>query len=73
MGLPARLFLEMEGVFISSRFLRENIAARGWGGGTRGCLAASPAATPPAAFAGANCQDGACDAALFPHRLCRRT
>lgn len=31
MGLPARLFLEMEGVFISSRFLRENIAARGWG------------------------------------------
>lgn len=25
--------------------------------------------TVPATFAGANCQEGACDAALFPHRL----
>lgn len=25
MGLPARFFLEIEGVFISSRFFRENM------------------------------------------------
>lgn len=29
--------------------------------------------TPPATFAGENCQEGACDAALFPHQLCRQT
>lgn len=33
MGLPARLFLEMEGVFINSRFFRENmVIGRPWGG-----------------------------------------
>lgn len=70
MGLPARLFLEMEGVFINSRFFRENMAiGRPWGAPR--CQHRS--ATPPAAFAGANCQRSACDAALFPHWVRRQS
>lgn len=80
MGLPARLFLEMEGVFINSRFFRENMVPGGGRAPALGDLSLGVAAEPdcqllaaPATFAGANCQEGACDAALFPHRLRRRT
>lgn len=51
-GLPALLFLEMEGVLISSRFFRENIVPGGPSRCPQPLSARPPFLTAPVTFAG---------------------